>query len=242
MAEITPVLYGGGRKWRLETIVQNEYGFKSNPLKYIVLAHQKLVEVDLFALSTSFIIWLNDYAKGIELEYSCIGAHSIRKNTSGTLELSLKVRNNGIFYNNDDFGGFKPEFIEFICTPLFGESDRYYNDEVENLFTYENFGMNKGDKMVINTFNAIGKCAAFHLYDDDMEYSGDIQLGSHINAFAEGYVNDGNADDMDHNEGMMDEEEYGAGIYMNIAGDVKRGVVRGRDDHSEMGNCKRVRC
>ena len=53
--EEIPVLYGGGRKWEMSLEPTTQTG--SNPRKYIVLSHQKRVEVDLFALSCSFVIW-----------------------------------------------------------------------------------------------------------------------------------------------------------------------------------------
>lgn len=230
LQEIIPILYGGGRKWKLNSIFDANFGYVSNPLKYIVLAHQNEIEVDLFVLNSTLIIWLNDYSKGIELDYALIDSILVKKDfNNDKLYLILKVKNNGIFYNNDDTD-LRPELIEFKIIPMFGEFERYYNDEIENLFTYENFGNNKGDKMVINTFNSILSCSAIKFNEIDNE------TGYNLNDNY--YNNEGNADDIDFNEMNYDLE---AGINVNIMNnEMKRGVIRSRDDQYSESNSKRI--
>lgn len=218
-----PILYGGGRKWILEAK-------DSQALKYIALAHQKLTEVDVFALNTSLIIWLNDYNKGIEIAYPIIDAHAVTKQKQGKLQLYLQVRNVGVFENIPDqfqetYGS---SFTELILTPLYSKEDRHYNDTIERLFTFADFGINRGDTMVVNTFNAIRKCSAFHYVESDVD--DDNVMGSDPNYYEDGYDNSGNADDIG-NYTVQDEMSFKAGIDVKVFSEV-RGKTRSREELS----------
>lgn len=229
-----PILYGGGRKWLISC---------SSPdfISSITGQDSSDLLVDLFAFNTSFIIWFNGLEKGLEISYLDIPAHAVRKNQLGQLELYIQMN-----YSNS--GDQSPCLIEFSFTPKYWENDRYFNQEIEKLFTYEFFGLNKGSKMIFNTFNAIGKCSCFHNnnsddYDDERSMDDADEV---IDEFYEmGLDNSGNADDMtDTNEGEI---KWNSGVNVKIYNDEEKFKTRSLEElgivSSEAHESnKRIRC
>lgn len=98
--------------------------------------------------------------------------------------------------------------VELILRPKYANYDRHYNEQPEDLFTFKEFGLNRGDTMVKNCYAAIETCMEFYSDDDsDKEnindnlnraantnkLSGIADLGQTKNI----YQNTGIADDLD---------------------------------------------
>lgn len=216
-----PVLYGGGRKWIMEC--------SDLPVLYS-LVRTDSKEVDLYALNSCFVIWFSDCDYGLQVPYQLMTQHSVIKPGS-KLQLYMKVCFS------------EASTLEFSFTPKFGEDDRYYNQSIEKLFTYEYFGLNTGDKMVYSTFGAIAKCLSLHIHDDfttvvydEMDYdSQDSEVDWEDNT----YDNSGNADDMDCNyQFYTNVGDACVGVDIN---DGYRGMRRGREE-TDLQNKKRIRC
>lgn len=238
-----PILYGGGRKWIMSC---------PNPELLSSIAEQQIIPqdnellVDLFVLNTSLIIWFNDLSKGLEISYLDIPAHALRKNQSNQLELYIQIN-----VSHQD------ELLELSFSPKYWENDRYFNKEIEKLFTYEYFGLNKGTKMIFNTFNSIGKCSCFHSNDDENQddydeadiISTDNNDEEILEDFYEnGLDNSGNADDM--NDVNRDCEtgaiNWNSGISVKIYDDEKN-KTRSREELGILSQetnepNKRLRC
>ncbi|CCH43552.1 hypothetical protein BN7_3104 [Wickerhamomyces ciferrii] len=230
-----PILYGGGRKWLLQC---SNYKILSNLLgseiDFGIEDDDKLI--DLFVLNTSFIIWFNSLDKGIELSYLDIPAHAVRKNNFNKLELYLQLNLEHI-----------DEILELSFRPKYLENERFLNESIEKLFTYEFFGFNKGNKLIFNTFNSIGKCSCFHNLpnhdgddqDDEMDEDPeliDININDYINDYNdenlnEFYDNSGNADDL--NTKNLNLVENPSSIMVSIYNDDINLKTRFRDEIDE---------
>lgn len=231
-----PVLYGGGRKWSLRC---------SDPssLQFFPLNHADVIEVDLFVLNSALVIWFVSCNKGVEVPYSALGAHAVR-NVEGKSMLYLQVNACGALesdcYSHES--GLEA-MVEFEITPMFAENERYYYDTIERLFTYEYFGINKGDKMVMTTFHAISQCSAMYLSEEEEEEEEDDDddgRGMIADMYYEGgYDNTGDADDMDMNTSF--EDGALSGVDVVFYDEYGRRRTREEMDHSPR-DVKRVRC
>lgn len=250
-----PVLYAGGRKWILRT---------SDPtsLFSLPLNHSLEIDVDLFVMDSGLVIWFNELDKGLCLGYDCIVGHSIRRVSCdrrkelfmevrrvGILALSDPVLNVGVSQNGEEMSA-DYQTVEFSLLPKFAEGDRYYQDCVESLFRFQEFGSNRGDTMVVNVFNGISKCSLIwrseeasnvnsnantNEMDQDMIDGEDIgNIGVHFTK--EGYLLDtsGVADDeaMGYIQGEMDGASAGLEVevmdldrFSQMQG-FKRGIIR----------------
>ena len=229
-----PVLYGGGRKWWLKSSQMQLLS------RVIPPVGEDKVEVDIYVLSCALVIWFRAGDCGLQVPYGCVLEHLVTQDESKQLQLSMKIR-------CDD-----SNYMELSLIPMFGETDRYYNSSVEKLFTYANFGLNKGDKMVYNTFGAIAKCSTLHIEEDDMAgndvYSeghylfDSMEQGSELSE-NDGYNNTGTADDMDVNYQL---DNFGEACVDVDIYDGTRGVTRTRDECNSSQEIatpqKRVRC
>lgn len=221
-----PILYGGGRKWILNC--SNE-----NYIKSIIPEYNESVEllVDVFVLNTSFIIWFNEFGKGLEISYLNIPAHAVRKDLKKKLNLYIQL-------------SFNDKLIEFNLRPKYLENERFFNNEIEKLFTYEFFGLNKGEKMIFNTFNSISYCSCLHKSDsDDDDEQLDDDLNEDIDIYENGINNSGNADDIDITD--INEINLNSASIVDINDKIKNSRNRDHDlqqQHITDESNKRIRC
>ncbi|KAH3675160.1 hypothetical protein WICMUC_002816 [Wickerhamomyces mucosus] len=244
-----PILFGGGRKWILKT--GDPHCFQQLPLNY-----HKDFEIDLFVLNIGLIIWFNEIESGVQIPYSCIISNSVRMNEMEEMELFLQVTKPGSLLSFDGCINTIDELstVEVSFIPMFGISQRYYNDQIERLFTYEYFGLNKGEKMIMNSFNAISKCTNLYAFSDDendqyslsdnedmddQDMNIDNQNFMMMDFQTERYNNSGNADDINLAEYQMQKERIKVnipgGIEVDIYNNGNRGIVRGLDEESQDG-------
>ncbi|KAH3683705.1 hypothetical protein WICPIJ_005324 [Wickerhamomyces pijperi] len=242
----SPVLYAGGRKWHFQT---------SDPtsLYCLPLNHSLEIEVDLFVMNTGFLIWFNDLHgnvldAGLRLGYDSIISHSLRRVADGRLQLFLEVRRTGVLSDCDavlnigvyDSAVSDPndvDTVEFSFIPKFSEVDRYYQDHVEQLFTFQEFGSNRGDTMAGNVFNGISRCSQLwrpeendmdmDMGDSDNETDSIDDLEKiNVDFVKEGYLtaaNEGCGDDIS-NLGYLDgayDNRYTAGFAVDVT-DINR--------------------
>lgn len=160
-----------------------EFSFSENPVlygggrKWLMTGLECIQQVDLYVLDTQFAIWLVELGYGYTIPYSWITGHSVMKD-EGKLKLLMQV-----------------EGLNLTFTPMYSESERYVNDTIERLFSYDSFGVNKGDTMVLNTYTATNRCMMLNMMGD-LDY--DSLDGSELSS-DNAYDNTGDADDMDGN-------------------------------------------
>ncbi|XBW37051.1 hypothetical protein QEN19_002631 [Hanseniaspora menglaensis] len=141
------------------------------------------VDCDIFVLDLGVIIWFNDFGYGINLGSRNIFYHGIIEviyagsSNQGysmcvvldkkldTELLNLLLGNCQQFQlqfdwstanRNCDFD--ENLYLNFTFVPTIGEFDRHYNTIPESLFFYEWFGINRGEKLISNVFNAVEGC------------------------------------------------------------------------------------
>lgn len=156
-----PILFGGGRDFLLGLLeTKNE---------------QTIENVQLFILNNGIILWFNHWNKGLEIPYDSVIYHgSIRvdQDEGHSLEMILTLERditlNELFPIQQKLQQPPSEehlllqhtmsSIEFTLRPIYSIYDRHYNQEIETLFTFEDFGVNRGDDMVNNCNEAIATC------------------------------------------------------------------------------------
>ncbi|CCE61875.1 hypothetical protein TPHA_0B02030 [Tetrapisispora phaffii CBS 4417] len=238
------ILFGGGRDFKLSV-----WGYKGAE------ATEKVIDnVELFILNKCIIIWLKNLDKGIEIKYTGViyhGANKINDNTSREghkLELLITVIRddllNSYFPTNDteedlenSVNDFTMDSIEFKLTPKHSTYDRFYSDEVETLFTFNNFGSNRGDDMVINCNKALEKCLELsgnefnrfgnpiaedseeELDQEEVEQANPNTAVMGFNETINTYYSSGNADDLDNDyilKSTVVENDTDAGMSMQF--------------------------
>ncbi|SMN18709.1 similar to Saccharomyces cerevisiae YKL183W LOT5 Protein of unknown function [Maudiozyma saulgeensis] len=128
--------------------------------------------VELFILNHCIILWFDGLGHGIQVPYSSVIYHASRKvnyrNEGHQLEILLSLERdptlNEFFpldtrrtkiENGFDINEFTMSSVEIILTPKYSMYDRHYNTNIETLFTFSNFGINRGDDMVNNCNEAL---------------------------------------------------------------------------------------
>lgn len=156
------VLFGGGRH-----ILLGLLQFGAN--------EKKIKDVELFILSTGILIWFNQLGNGLEVPFESVVYHGSIKVSHNApeghqLELLLTLERDKVlnqFFTGEaesppelDHGGLPPTLssIELTLRPKYSMYDRHCNPEIENLFTFDNFGVNRGDHMVENCNEALAVC------------------------------------------------------------------------------------
>ncbi|KAL6928909.1 hypothetical protein ACO0SA_002239 [Hanseniaspora valbyensis] len=141
------------------------------------------VDCDFFVLDFGIIIWFNDFGYGIHITSRNIFYHGITEVNNNTtirqgyslcllLDRNLDIELLNTLIGNCKVFGIELDsstvntnyefnshlYLNFTLVPKFGEFDRHYNAIPENLFFYEWFGVNRGDKLVYNIFDAVERC------------------------------------------------------------------------------------
>lgn len=168
-----PILYGGGRSFLIR-LLEN--------------SHSNIIEeADIFILNSYIIIWFNRLDQGLEILYTNVIYHAIRKmdptqcKDGQSLELILCIKSNYIisemFLSNASYSSnvFIPS-VELVLRPKYANFHRHYNNEMDNLFTFKDFGLNRGDTMLVNCNNSIATCMEFFIYEDSSESDQDQEL------------------------------------------------------------------
>ncbi|CDO92137.1 unnamed protein product [Kluyveromyces dobzhanskii CBS 2104] len=217
-----PILYGGGRDFLFGEL-HNEWDqneeLRANPTS-------RMIPTDLFVLNNCVLIWFKGWERSLQIPYRNIIYHAIRKIEDGSVsdghrsELMITVERDPII--NELFpvptsstaapsllNEFTLSSVELILRPKYANFDRHYNEEVDDLFTFKEFGLNRGDTMVKNCHNAILTCMDFypeeesphhtnHAQSSQVEISGMPDIAQIQNV----YVNSGTADDLDDDSTM----------------------------------------
>lgn len=152
------ILFGGGRDFLLGLLEPKN--------------QQTIENVELFILNNGIILWFNHWNKALEIPYDSVVYHgSIRvdQDEGHSLEMILTLERditlNDLFpipQNTDQeqhpLLQHTMSSIEFTLRPIYSIYDRHYNQEIDTLFTFEDFGVNRGDDMVNNCNEAIATC------------------------------------------------------------------------------------
>ncbi|SCU98433.1 LADA_0H12992g1_1 [Lachancea dasiensis] len=222
-----PILYGGGREFLIGAI--------SWPGENLNL---DCVEVaDFFVLNTYMVIWINAHDTGLQIPYQKVVYHGVRiidKAKGGVekghqLEIVLTLQRDAtldqIFppTGATDATATMPT-VDLVLRPRYADSDRVYNNQLETLFTFSDFGLNRGDSLVRNCNEAIARCMDFYyVEDDDSEEDGDVGnecmggagftgLGEFLQEQTPVYRNAGAADDLADGLGSWQDVGNGAEI------------------------------
>lgn len=154
------ILYGGGREFMLRDLDKSD-----------------ILETELYILEGRIIIWIkrDDVNRGIEIPNDSILYHGVRLDYANgreghQLELLLSLQRDPVLdelfsypptgtdnndpYNNSNSNEIASAYtmstLEIVLKPKYSMYDRYYNETIETLFTFDNFGLNRGDDLVDN--------------------------------------------------------------------------------------------
>lgn len=197
------ILYGGGRDLILGLVNNQE--------------QQNLENVALFILNSCIILWFDILGHGLQIPYTSVLYHGIRNNGSRleghSLECILTLERDEIlnqFFPNNATAVAQNDpnvidTVELYIYPKYGANERHYNNEIEELFTFSNFGMNRGDDMITNCNEALKIGMELHLDDfrhDSTTNDNDINANFvSMNDFihqTNAFYNNGHADDLDN--------------------------------------------
>lgn len=221
------ILLGGGRNFILSLLNSSAY------------PTEKLESVDLFILNTCVVLWFDILGHGLEIPYTSILYHAIERNHNRdilptyddghSLALIITIKKDAVL---NQFFPSEPnpeseviiDSVELVLYPKYSTYERHYNNQVETLFTFTNFGMNRGDEMISNCHNALAMGMELHidsfgdddetgntLSADNSEYNNDNDGGhtsfTGISSFLQSvtYKNSGSADDLDNDEVFLNQ-------------------------------------
>lgn len=217
------ILFGGGRDFILSLL--NSDDNKS----------QRLEAVDLFILNNCIILWFDILGHGLQIPYTSILYHAIKSNRTThdiqstylqdghSLELIITLERDSIlnqFFIHEQTFAEDSNFIdsvELVLYPKYSMYERHYNTYVETLFTFNNFGLNRGDDLINNCHEALAMGMELHLdsFRDEVETEQPAELHqdeSHatytgISDFLHSttFQNSGLADDLDNDETFLNQ-------------------------------------
>ncbi|KAH3899971.1 uncharacterized protein SCODWIG_00857 [Saccharomycodes ludwigii] len=218
-----PILYGGGRDYILSLLTDNVFDSNGNTNN----CSGENVQCDLFILDSHLIIWFDLIQLGLQIPYSKILYHGYQivsimgTNKKSQLVLSIDIEKYEDKHIIEQlFPGKIVDLsgsIEFLLDPLYFENDRHYSlNGIENLFTFSNFGLNRGNNMVTNCNTVLSERMEYvdqqsdDLEDEEsldmygnnnnvMDYSGLLARISDNNNTIQGYYdNSGYGDDLNN--------------------------------------------
>ncbi|CAB4256989.1 similar to Saccharomyces cerevisiae YKL183W LOT5 Protein of unknown function [Maudiozyma barnettii] len=191
--------------------------------------------VEMFILNHCIILWFDGLGHGVQIPYSSVIYHASRRvnyrNEGHKLETLLSLERDPVlneFFPTDtqqtetnneiDINEFTMSSVEIILTPKYSMYDRHYNSTIETLFTFSNFGINRGDDMVNNCNEALAiglELSCENELEDFTETSEEPEMASAgqdgavytglqeaINGRQNIFHNSGFADDLDNNDMM----------------------------------------
>ncbi|AAS52770.2 AER086Cp [Eremothecium gossypii ATCC 10895] len=225
-----PILYGGGRNFLFGRFTDSE---------------PQLQDTDLFVLDSCILLWPAHALRGLRIPYDAVIYHAVRR--ADVLELVLAVERDAtldsLFPPAPGPQPFALSTLELRLRPRYATYDRHYSGAVEQLFTFRDFGLNRGDAMVANCNTAIATCMEFHhraaaADDDDDDDDGPA---AHVTPLAELlapaghvpiYANHGSADDLT-DDGLTDDGPQGgaaAGMALAFCSAARVPTKRRRQD------------
>ncbi|CCH60025.1 hypothetical protein TBLA_0C02130 [Henningerozyma blattae CBS 6284] len=128
-------------------------------------------EVQLFILHSHLIIWLTHLSIGLQIPITNIIYHGLTRNNTtpegNRYELLLTLENDPVltqFFPLDTNTNESLNTIDLKFQSKYSMYERVYNDVnyIENLFTFKNFGINKGDDLIHNLNDSLTKCLEFN--------------------------------------------------------------------------------
>lgn len=162
------VLFGGGRDIELR--------FLQDPTTLIA-------SIDLFVLNNAILLWFNNSNCGIAVPYESVFYHGSLRSTQEreghqfalllTLERDalldkLLLPQTPLLPDNQENAA---PTLELILRPAYSLYDRHYNAEIDTLFSFQDFGVNRGDQLVNNCNQAIATC--LEIYNAEPEDNDD---------------------------------------------------------------------
>lgn len=156
------VLFGGGRDLELRTL--------QDPATL-------LASVDLFVLNNVILLWFDHLHCGIAIPYDILFYHgslrSAQQREGHQLALLLTLERDPLLDSLLPSEQQQPQpqqpqlpplrectapSLELTLRPAYSLYDRHYNPEIDTLFSFEDFGVNRGDELVNNCNQAIAAC------------------------------------------------------------------------------------
>lgn len=157
------ILFGGGRDWVLRILQDPTNAIQG---------------VEVFVMNSAIELWFDNLNYGLEVPYDSVIYHgSINNDDKEGHQLSMILTLERDPLLNKFFPpipqqlrpGVNPpcESIEITLKPKYSLYDRHYNAEIDTLFNFEDFGVNRGDEMVNNCNEAIATC--LEIYNAELE-------------------------------------------------------------------------
>ncbi len=113
--------------------------------------------INLYVLTTSFIIWFNDEEIGFKIPYVLISLHAIQQNISNDDNESSKLLYLQIMKKNE--GEYESE-----------ESTLEISISFDLKTKINNFLLSENEDLIIQLFEAISNCSNLYFDDDDNDY------------------------------------------------------------------------
>lgn len=232
MSSNQPVLLAGGRNLYLRSVNITQ-----------------VVQVELYILHQCILLWLPSLGQGIQIPYQNVIYHGIRRLNDAPeghrLELLLTIEMDQLleelFFSKSENGTGIPnssissnntlQTIELIFKPKYSLYERVYNEgEEESLFTFVNFGVNRGDEQIENINQGLIRCLELQMNSriDDSENEQEynemetmsnamfVGMGETLRNYDGLYPNDGNADDL-NGDMYTSENNLSAGMAVEFA-------------------------
>ncbi|KAL6943081.1 hypothetical protein ACO0RG_002065 [Hanseniaspora osmophila] len=179
---LLPILFGGGRNFTLTRMRNESFDSGSaNPGSDLPGSTSNLCSapsclVDLFVMDCGIVVWFDQLNMGIQIQYSDLVYHGIvtlpndphqrllvNVDVTAGLEVIWEIFGPGIASTtttttNNTTTSRDNSNIDLLFTPMYYENDRFYNSDIENLFQFQWFGLNKGNSMIKNINDALDHC------------------------------------------------------------------------------------
>ncbi|QLG71631.1 hypothetical protein HG535_0B06770 [Zygotorulaspora mrakii] len=154
--------------------------------------HRTVQDVELFILNIGFMLWFGHLDSGLEIPYESIIYHGSIKadETVGhQLALLITLETDPVLADFFQLAPAAPvapiakmnaranaaaamQTVEITLRPKYSLYDRHYNAEIESLFTFQDFGVNRGDEMVDNCHRELAACLEAVCHDAE---DGDVE-------------------------------------------------------------------
>ncbi|CCE92332.1 Lot5p TDEL_0E00890 [Torulaspora delbrueckii] len=155
------VLFGGGRDIELRTL--------QDPQTIIA-------SIDLFVLNNAILLWFDNQNCGIAVPYDSIIYHGSLKSSQEReghqLALILTLERDPLLDKlivSPQSQECTAPSLELTLRPAYSLYDRHYNAEIDMLFSFEDFGVNRGDELINNCNQAIATCLEIYNAEPDNE-------------------------------------------------------------------------
>lgn len=228
------VLYGGGTNYHIN-ILNNDptHELRIDPQ---VAQIQHSSTASLFVLNTSFIIWLEQLHRGLDIGYPSIILHALQQ-LDNQPALYLQLVSNDVVASIPNGPSEFTSSVEVVITAV--------GDPQENpLFSHQRAST------LEEIYHAMSQCSSFHVDSDDSD--SDLDLGApsvpghwleqgRANDDGHWIQNSGHADDLQMDDGDSEGPESGMNVdvgFAQIVGNIRR---RDDEDHEvELAKARRL--